>query len=102
MLRGLLSILFMTTVSYAHADTSQLFKCVEKQSLSIDSGCVEKKISANPTFQMVQQSFFENLESDSGAEMSTISFYPKQNLIKIQAPRTDSLNYSKVTRVTEK
>ena len=92
----------MTTAAYANADTSQLFKCVEQQSLSVDSDCVEKKISANPAFQMVQQSFFKDLESDSGAEMSTISYYPKQNLIKIQAPRTDVLNYSKLARFSEK
>lgn len=102
MLKSLLSILLITTVSHAHAATNQLFKCVEQQSLSIDSDCVERKISANPTFQMAQQSFFENLESDSGAELSTISFYPQQNLIKIQAPRTESLSYSKITLVTDK
>lgn len=87
LLTCILVVVTSSFISSASAQNGKLFSCVDSANLTINSDCVASQISENASFQASQQAFFNNLEQANGAEISSLSFYPKLNLIKVVAPR---------------
>lgn len=89
-------------IASANAQSGKLFSCIDSASLTVDSNCVASQISKNPSFQASQQAFFNNLEQQGGAEISSLSFYPKLNLIKVVAPRPVQGTFNEPTVARQK
>lgn len=98
MFKKAIIIISMLAAQAIAADSKQLFDCVDKANLEISSQCVANKMSANFEFEASQEAFYESLDAESGAAISSISYYPEQNLIKISAPRINKLQLSKASK----
>lgn len=90
MQRILLVLLTLGFVSSASASdkSNQLFDCMSK-SFEINAQCMEQQISNNIAFKQSQEQVFEKAMQQSGREIATISFFPKQFLIEVVAHKDD-------------
>lgn len=80
---------------------SNLFKCVDSESLVLDQSCIQNTIEKDINVQ--QQGFtIAGLDGELGDNiMATMSFYPDKMLIEIVA-HTDAADNSLVSRVASK
>lgn len=83
----LLTLGFVSSVS-ASVEKAKLFNCMDA-SFAIDASCMEQQISNNIAFKESQNKVFEKAMKQSGREIATISFFPKQSLIEVVAHRDE-------------
>lgn len=81
--------------------SSNLFKCVDSESLVLDQTCIESTLENDMNVQ--QQGFtIAGLDGELGDNaMATMSFYPDKMLIEIVA-HADAADSSLVSRVASK
>ena len=78
---------FFSSWSFAQGNDGQtnLFKCVDNESLALDNNCLSTAIEKNDHFIEFQDRFNSDIADLGGNVMSTVIFYPELMQIRIIA-----------------
>ncbi|WP_102798806.1 hypothetical protein [Bowmanella denitrificans] len=83
----LFSLLAASGLAQAADESSKLFDCMAADTLTVNSDCVQSKISQNIQYRDVQQTIYQSSQVQSENAMATIKFYPEKYLIEVVAHR---------------
>ncbi|AWL12490.1 hypothetical protein HMF8227_02025 [Saliniradius amylolyticus] len=72
-------------MAHAGETDNSMFQCMAKDTLEVDSSCVQQRIDTNVEYQNSQKQFFNQSVNASGNVMATMRFYPERHLIEVVA-----------------
>lgn len=86
-MRKFLTIVTLSLLgTVAHAETdNQLFKCVDKATLALNSECVSSQITDSSLFKQAQQNIITQADVNSDFVVATISLDPETLNIEVVA-----------------